>query len=67
MSDQEIGARREKSAVFQFLRQYAITLVLEVFLEIFLRERNSERRGEREKPLVTLTSNLTQERPLGPG
>lgn len=67
MSDQEIGVRREKSAVFLFLRQYALILVPEVFLEIFCRERDSERRGERENPLVTLASNLTQERPLGPG
>ena len=31
------------------------------------RERAAKRRGEREKPLVTLASNLAQEKPLGPG
>ena len=35
----------------------------------FAKERASreKRRGEREKPLVTLASNLAQEKPLGPG
>ena len=47
--------------------QYDLTLVLEVFLEIFLGERESEPRGEREKPLVTLASNLALEKPLEPG
>ena len=69
ISKNSYRARWEKLAVFLFLCQYDLTLVLEVFLEIFLRERESEPRSgeEREKPLVTLASNLAQEKPLGPG
>ena len=66
ISKNSYRARREKLAVFLFLRQYDLTLVLEVFLEIFLRERESEPRSgeEREKnlwlpwPRISLKRNL---------
>ena len=53
MSVQGTGARREKSAVIIFLRQYALTLVPEVILKVFLRESENDPRSgeEREKNL----------------